>query len=145
MKIVKKLFNIRYIVVAVTYDLGSRNLALWDKLQIDCIQLFPLSKHPSDDQIIFFCRFPHLLNLIRNHFIDSGFKIDSVLIDKNCFDKLLQITSTDDLRICLKLTSRILQVKDPEHQRLLPAAQLFSDTAAKTRVVHNDEKLFTSR
>ncbi|KAF0727821.1 Uncharacterized protein FWK35_00033891, partial [Aphis craccivora] len=58
-------------VVAVVSDMGPTNIRLWKSLGITPTKTF---SHPiSEKQIYMFADVPHLMKLVWNHFIDSGF------------------------------------------------------------------------
>lgn len=129
--IVSSLYNAGYIVVAMTCDMGSGNMRFWSDLNIgydkNCFM-----KHPYDDslKIFVFADAPHLLKLARNHFVDHGFHINGKSIDKSSLEMLLTASNTE-LTIAHKLTRYHLDLKGSERQRVLPAAQLFSNTVSK--------------
>lgn len=72
---------------------------------------------------------PHLLKLLRNHFLDEGFNIDDRLIDKKCIEKMLAI-NVKDLKVAFAISQYHLDVKGFERQKVLPAAQLLSNKTA---------------
>ena len=48
---------------------------------------------------------PHLLKLIRNHFIDTGLLFNNGLITSRILEELLKYTSDSDVSITFKLTN----------------------------------------
>lgn len=126
--IIARLHAVDYIVVAVTSDMGPDNMALWHELKIGVPPNKSFFEHPSNAslRVFVFADTPHLLKLIRNHFLDNGFKINEQLIHKKCIEKLLSINA-DDLKIAFNISQYHLDVKGSERQKVLPAAQLLSN------------------
>lgn len=54
---------------------------------------------------------PHLLKLIRNHFLDSGLLWNKELLTSRTIADLLKHTSNSDMSITFKLTEEHLSVK----------------------------------
>lgn len=110
--------------------MSTDNVGLWSKLNVDfnkdCFFI-----HPSNSslKVFVFADVPHLIKLVRNHLLDSGFWVNHCLIDRTCFEKLTEI-STSDLSIAYKITHRHLQLKGSERQKVRPAVQLLSKSVA---------------
>lgn len=64
---------------------------------------------------------PHLLKLIRNNFLDHGFKVNDVNIGKDYIEKL-SLLNKSELDIVHKLEQMHSDVKSSERQKLRPAA-----------------------
>lgn len=106
--VIRQLYEIDYIVVAITCDMGASNIKLWNKLCIG-VENPSYSKdkttigfekqcfimHPANNshKIYFYADVPHLLKLAKNHFLDSGFNIKEIYIDKTCLQKLLTLNN----------------------------------------------------
>lgn len=71
-----------------------------------------------------------MLKLIRNHFLDIGFKIDGKSINKNCLAKILS-ASFDDLTIVPRISNYHLNVRGSERQKVKQATHIFTSTTAK--------------
>ncbi|CAH1955417.1 unnamed protein product [Acanthoscelides obtectus] len=129
-KIVAELFRANFIVVAITSDMGTGNTGLWSQLGVGHQNCF--FNHPCDNslKIFVFADPPHLLKLTRNHLIDHGFIIDNKVINKDYFEALLNI-STSELTIAHKLTPHHLCLKGSMRQKVRPAVQLLSNSVAK--------------
>lgn len=123
--IVRMLFEIGYIVVAVTNDMGSSNMSLWKDLNIG-IEMStsdenPIIKnffiHPANEtlKIFVFADVPHLIKLMRNNLLDSGFVVNSKLLGKAIFEELL-ILDERDLKIAFNLTRAHLDAKGFQRQ-----------------------------
>ncbi|OXU21701.1 hypothetical protein TSAR_012429 [Trichomalopsis sarcophagae] len=133
LNIIKQLYECGFTVVATVCDLGPSNRKAFNDL--GCPLNDPEScffSHPCDESLLVhvFFDIPHLIKLLRNHFLDHGFFIDDSLIDKSIFEKLLLINDTE-LNLIHKLTQAHLEVTQSERQKVKPAVQLFSNRSAK--------------
>lgn len=71
-KIIACIHEVGFEVVALVSDMGSTNIGLWKSLNITPSS--PSFINPVTLKNIYvFADVPHLLKLIRNHFIDRGF------------------------------------------------------------------------
>lgn len=126
---IKRLHDIKYNVVACTSDCGGGNQGLWKTLGINEENTFtehPVTKKP----VYFFADVPHLLKLLRNWFLDTGFLLlDKTVINKNLVKQLLQDTRSE-INACFKLTPLHLTCERAQRQNVKLAAQLFSNTTA---------------
>lgn len=144
--IIQNLYSIGYIVVAVTCDMGSSNMKLWNELNIGvnipchskdnistAIEKQCYIMHPSDNtlRIYFYADPPHLLKLSRNHLLDSGFLTKGTFIDKTCLEELLALNGKD-LKICFKLSQAHLDAKGTQRQKVKLVVQIFSNRNALT-------------
>lgn len=145
--VIQDLYEIGYIVVAVTCDMGSSNMKLWKDLNIG-VENYSHSKdktittdiekkcfimYPANNslKIVFYADVSHLLKLARNNFVDSGFKFKGNLVDKTCLEQLLTLNNSD-LKICHKLSRAHLDAKGTQRQNVKLAAQIFSNTNTLT-------------
>nr|CAH7749193.1 unnamed protein product [Callosobruchus chinensis] len=125
------LFEANFIVVAIVSDMGTGNVALWRELNVGHDKNCHFA-HPCDDALkIFVCAdVPHLIKLVRNHLIDHSFYVDDYIINKDYFQALLKLSSTE--LIAHKLTQdHIINISGSARQRVGPAVQLLSNTVAK--------------
>lgn len=113
--IIEALYKIGYIVIAMTNDMSPTNVKLWRELTIGIttvnkVECFFL--HPSnfDLKVFVFADIPHLIKLLRNNLMDSGFKVDNEILDKSLLEELLQLHSKD-LKIAFNLNREHLDVK----------------------------------
>ena len=74
---------------------------------------------------------PHLLKLIRNNFIDSGFYYKNIFINKRCLEEML-ILNKNDSKIAFKIEPKHLDGTGAERQKVSLAVQLFSNNTAKS-------------
>lgn len=128
--IIDKLSEKGFKVVAIVSDCGSTNVGLWKDLGIDINNTS--FKHPATNRDIFvFADIPHLLKLIRNWLLDTGFQLkDGSLINKNPLEELLKVTDTE-LNVCYKISKKHLECNGPQRQNVRLAAELLSETTAK--------------
>jgi len=90
-----QLHNIGYKVVGMTSDLGSTNQALLKQFGIQAIDddTKTYFEHPCDAHfnVHVFADVlpPHLMKLLRNHFLDSRFWINGHFVSQSPLEKLL--------------------------------------------------------
>lgn len=77
-----------------------------------------------------FADVPHMLKLLRNHFLDQGFMIKGKAVKKEIILALLSCTSKD-LTITHKISANHINVAGPQRQKVKTAAKLFSHTVAQ--------------
>lgn len=128
--VISQLYRIGYTVVAMTNDQGATNQALLKQFEIHDVgdDTKTYFEHPCDIQskVHVFADVPHLLKLLRNHFLDSDFFINEHFLNKSILERLLQINSSD-LKIAFKLARIHLDVQSTQRQNVKLAAQVFSD------------------
>ena len=131
-EIIGELYDIGYCVVGLTTDLGPTNIALRKSLNIQTSSESCSFPHPRDNnlKVFLFCDVPHLLKLIRNNFIDSGFCYEENIFDKKVLEEILTLNK-GDLRIPYKLEQKHIDVAGSERQRVFLLAQVFSNTTAE--------------
>ena len=129
---IEELYDIGYCVVGLTTDLGPTNSDLWKSLNIQTTSESRYFSHPRDNnlKVFLFCDVPHLLKLIRNNLIDSGFCHEGNIFDKKVLEEILTLNK-DDLRIPYKLEQKHIDVTGAERERVFLAAQVFSNTTAE--------------
>lgn len=121
--VLQHLYRTGYIVVAITCDMGSINMKVWD-LNIginisDCsdnniiiIEKQCYITHPLDKslKIYFYADVPHLLKLARNNLFDSGFCLKGNIVNKSCLEELVKLIA-NDLKIACNLSTTHLDTK----------------------------------
>lgn len=108
-------------------DLGGGNRSLHSELQVSPEQSW--FKNPANEHTIYvFADVPHLIKLVRNHFVDSGYIVNGKEINKKVIEKLLEVTSESDLSIAHKISKESLNVKNANRQKVKFATKLFSHT-----------------
>lgn len=127
--IITELHKINFHVVACVSDCGGGNLGLWKALSISTVN--SAHKHPvSHDPVYFFADAPHLLKLIRNWFLDTGFALeDGQIINSEPVRELIVSTNTE-ISSCHKLTIKHVHCEKTKRQNVSLAAQLLSHTTA---------------
>ncbi len=73
-QLIDKLEDIGLTVEAIVSDMGATNVALWKQLKVDCDNT---SFDYKGRRINVFADVPHLLKLLRNHFLDEGLVLPS--------------------------------------------------------------------
>ena len=72
---------------------------------------------------------PHLLKLVRNWFLDTGFCLNETEINKKPLEALIAML-TLEVNVCYKLTKEHLTCEGPQRQKVKLASQLLSHTTA---------------
>lgn len=122
--------NAGFPVVAMVSDLGGGNRGLHKELNISVSQTW-FSNPTNDKKIYVFADVPHLIKLLRNHFIDEGFILNGAEISKDIIENVINLTSTTDLNIAHKISMDSLCVKGAQRQKVKLATKLFSHTVSK--------------
>lgn len=141
--VITELYKINYNVVACVSDCGGGNVGLWKVL--NCGEDKSYFQHPETNKNIYmFADAPHLLKLIRNWFIDTGFKLsDGSVIKKHILEALLEKSNTE-ISVSHKLNRNHLDCERAQRQNVALAAQLLSHTSS-TVLLHffpgNEEAL----
>lgn len=132
--IIDSLKKIGYPVVACVSDMGPGNLGLMKELNLD-YQNTSFSLPDSNEKIVYFPDAPHLLKLIRNWFLDTGFELNGgKMVNSEPVKDLLNITS-GELSVCHKLSKQHVVCEKSQRQNVSMAAQLLSHTTA-TALIH---------
>lgn len=129
-KIITKLENIGYPVYAINCDLGGSNRGLWKSLNISEETTW-FTNPVSKKRVHVFADAPHMIKLLRNHFLDTGFVLNNKVITSKPIVDLLQNTQNLDLNIAHKINSDFLTVKGAQRQKVKFATKLFSHTISK--------------
>ena len=129
-------------VVAAVSDFATPNQALWKKLGVNMEK--PSFKHPFDSSrdIHVFADFPHMLKLLRNHYLDKGFVLPSgTKFIREDLEELLEVDPIEnELRLERKLSSTLFDVKGSARQKVKYATKLFSNTTAELLAAARPEK-----
>lgn len=130
---ISKLYDVGYTVVALTTDLGPTNSAMHTQLNIRIAENKSCCfAHPSDSnlKVFVFADPPHLLKLIRNNYIDSGFTYFNAVLTKKVLEEVLLINQ-NDLKIAYKIEQKHIDCTGTERQKVSLAAQVFSHSTAE--------------
>ena len=134
-KILSELWDIGYIVVAVTTDLGGNNPDAFKKLNIgvdenqNCFFNHPKNK---DHKVFVFADVPHLIKLFRNHFLDNGYIVDNKYINKKVIEELIALNRRTELKVSFKVSEEHIDVSGPKRQNVSLATKLISKTTARS-------------
>nr|CAI5846632.1 unnamed protein product [Callosobruchus analis] len=112
--------------------MGTGNVALWRELNVGHDKKCHFA-HPCDVSLKIFvwADVPHHhIKLVRNHLIDHGMYMDDYLINKDYFEALLNLSSTE-LTIAYKLKQDHINISRSARQRVRPAVHLLPYTVAK--------------
>jgi hypothetical protein len=148
LQIIETLDNAGFDVVAVVSDMGGGNQGLWKELDVGFGsqkrkkkvknqtvtqsakgKLRSSFKHPvTKNNIWVFPDMPHLLKLLRNHFLDEGIKFsDGQTVEKSIVESVIE---EQELKLCPKLSTHLTTVKQSARQKVRYAVQLFSHHTA---------------
>lgn len=125
--IVEKLNVIGYTVVCCVCDCGGGNVGLWKELEVSYEQ--PMFYTPNGNSIVCVPDAPHLIKLVRNWLLDTGFTFNNNVINKEPLEALLKMMTTE-LNVCHKLSKEHLTCEGPQRQKVKLATQLLSHTTA---------------
>lgn len=118
-------------VVGIVSDMGPTNIGLWKSLNISTDETSFTNPADSNRKVHVFADVPHLLKLVRNHFLDHGFEThDGKIINSSCVKELIH-RSKSDLKVTHRLSETHLEVKGSQRMNVRLAAQLLSNTTAQ--------------
>ncbi|KAK4295516.1 hypothetical protein Pmani_031930 [Petrolisthes manimaculis] len=121
-----------YEVHATVCDMGSTNSKMLKDIGISENHNTFLNPYDNSRVIHAFLDVPHLIKLVRNHFLDHGFYNINTKKEIRCDPvKKLSVLDNGNLKLAPKLTDHHLQVKGPQRQRVKYAVQLLSGTVSK--------------
>ena len=130
--IIQNVESTGFIVLAMVSDLSPTNIRLWKDLGI-CMDN-PSFCNPAapDRNVHVFADAPHLVKLIRNNFLDSGFTLaNGSCVTSDCVKEII-FQSISDLKTAPKLSERHITVQGVKRMSVKLATQLLSETTAKT-------------
>jgi len=127
--IISKLHNISYNVVACVSDCGGGNIGLWKELEVDIEK--PFFKHPiTESNIYMFADAPHLLKLVRNWLLDTGYLLkDNIIITKQPLQALVNLTNSE-VNPCWKINQSHIDCEKTRRQVVRMAAELLSNNVS---------------
>lgn len=118
------------IVVAVVSDMGSKNAKVWKDLNVNYESPCFLNPIRINKRIWVLADVPHLLKLLRNHFLDDSLLLSpNIQITKKLIESILQI-DCGEYKVAYKLTHLHVDCNGRDRQRVYLAGQLFSNTTA---------------
>lgn len=126
--IISVIESVGFHVVATVSDLGPSNQGL-KKLGITPSQPYFQNPVYPTENVYVFVDVPHLIKLIRNNLVDSGFNVDGVPINKSIIEELISETNyKSELSISYKISKDNLNVRGPGRRKVKTVAKLFSHT-----------------
>lgn len=131
--IVSQAYDHGYTVVSTVCDMGPSNQKLLSSLNIGTMpgqnRYFA---HPNNKESKIFVRYddPHLIKLIRNHFLDTGFILNGAQITTKSVAALAKLQLNSDLKIVPGLIGKMLNVVGSERQKVKWATKLLSKRVA---------------
>lgn len=132
-------------VVAIVNDLSPTNVRLWNSLGISVEKSFFINPFASDRDVYVFADAPHIIKLIRNNFLDSGFQLsEGKLVLSGCVRELIQ-RSASDLKPAYRLSVDHVNVSAMKRMRVRLAVQLLSETTAKALQYFGQRGLLKSK
>lgn len=145
--IIKEVEHAGYPVVALVHDLGSTNFRIWHKFGVDPVKTKKTSfKNPCADRDVFvFADVPHLIKLIRNNLVDSGFFLqDGNFVSDASIREIIVKTKTE-YGLAYKLNEMHLNVRGNQRQRVKYAVQLLSQSCSKAIKYLGEKGLLESK
>lgn len=145
--LIEKVEAVGYPVVAIVHDLGPTNLRVWKTLGIDPVNTKKVSfKNPCAEREVFvFADVPHLIKLIRNNLLDSGFVLENGdIVSVKCIREMLGKTKTE-YGLAYKVSDIHLNVSGQQRQRVKYATQLLSKSCASALQYLGERGLLTSK
>lgn len=131
-------------VVAIVNDLGPTNVKLWKSLGVSTENTCFSNPANSERKIYIFADAPHLIKLIRNNFLDSGFLLaDGNKVSHDCVTEIIA-RAKHDLKITHRLSDKHIHVTGPSRMNVKLAVQLLSGTTAKALKYFGEKQLLTS-
>ena len=125
--IINKLNDIGLTVVSTTCDMGPSNRGLAKSLGVSKDQPYFLPPDHQDKPVFFLYDTPHLLKLIRLHFLDKGFILKSgTTINKNMLVAIHSAIKGNDIVAGHHLTDAHIHVKRQDQQSVKKAARVLS-------------------
>ncbi|XP_071525284.1 transposable element P transposase [Panulirus ornatus] len=132
-------------VVATVNDLGPTNVRLWNRLHVSPGKSSFTNPADQERQIYAFADAPHLLRLIRNNFLDYGFKMaDGKLVNSECVREMIA-RSKGDLKVPHRLSHKHIRVRGANRRNVKLAAHLISERTGKSLKYFGERGLLHSK
>lgn len=130
-QIIQRIEDAGFFVVSVTSDMHQGNVGLAKKLGVTSEK--PYFRNPArEDAVIYWFYDPvHLLKLVRNYLITTGFILESkTIVSLPMFKRLLEAKGKNEITIGYKLTEKHIDVRGQDKQRVRTACELLSTTTS---------------
>lgn len=130
--LIRQIEEAGYPVVAIVHDMGPTNLRIWKDFNIDPMQGKCSFKNPDSDREVFILAdVPHIMKLIRNNFIDSGFILHTGERVSDCAIREMMSMQKTELSLAHRINEIHLNVQGQQRQRVKYATQLLSESCSK--------------
>lgn len=132
-------------VVATVNDMGSSNMALWNSLKVSTETPYFTNPAVSSRKVHVLADVPHLMKLMRNHFLDDGFVMqDGKLVDSSCVREVIE-RSKADLKTTYHLSNKHIEVSGAQRMNVKLAVQLLSATTSKALAYFGEKGLLCGK
>lgn len=130
-QIIHKVESAGFIVVSLVNDLCPTNVRLWKSLGISTTSTsFPNPAAP-DRPVFVLADPPHLIKLVRNNLLDSGFQLQGdKRVSSDCLRELI-VKGRKDLKPTHRLSLKHVDVHGVKRMNVKLAVQLLSETTSK--------------
>ena len=144
LNLITKIESAGFHVVAMVSDLDASNVKLQKDLNIDIE--YPFFTNPShpDRQIHVFADGPHVIKLLRNHFLDKGYSMGDKNINSECVREIIR-KSVRDLKTTHHLSENHVNMTKAKRMNVRLATQLMSETTAKSIQFFGEKGLIHSK
>lgn len=141
---ISRLEEIGYPVVATVCDLSPTNVRLWNSLDMSMERCYFVNPCASDRKKKKFADAPHLIKLIRDNFLDSGFHFADGDVNSGCVRELIA-RSVHDLKTTHRLSHKHVNGSGVKRMNVRLAVELQSETTAKTLEYSGQKNLLASK
>ena len=129
-EIIRRLHHININVVGIVSDNCQSNVGCWKDLGAHDYSR-PYFNHPiTNCNIYVFPDAPHILKLIRNWLLDTGFEYNGKIIKLDKLIELIRNRNVAEMTPIFKLTDNHLNMTPQERQNVRKAAELLSRTTS---------------
>ena len=130
---IKALSEVGFHVIAVVCDMGTKNDNVKKELGVTIEQPWfqnPCAERPNARVFWYHC-IPHLMKLMRNHFLDQGFVLGTgTRIGKEHMDQFFEKLNADGNELIPNKKLSDLLINPPDRQKVHFATELFSQTTS---------------
>ena len=149
-EIITEIHHAGFNIIGICSDLGTPNQKLHKELNATLAR--PYFEHPvTGANVYVMADSPHMLKLLRNHFIDNGFKLaNGHIANKNEIAELIKLVNPADtlkqLSSQFHLNSSLIFVDSTARQNVRKAAMLLSNKTATglERYIKTEEAVKTA-
>lgn len=132
-------------VVATVNDMGTSNMSLWNSLNVSTETPYFTNPAVTSRKVYVLADVPHLMKLMRNHFLDDGFVMqDGKVVDSSCVREVVA-RSKADLKATYHLSHRHIEVKGAQRMNVRLAVQLLSAKTSKSLAYLGERGLINAK